>query len=211
MGINPLMLAGGLSLHLIGANLMNARSSGFVCAAAILLLSGVPAAKAEFVTVPIGGPVFPSGSGPNVLDFTFTEVPDFDGHKDLTFEGSIQNASLTSGASILFWFDWVDLDSTVHISSPQEFTLGPVGSGANAQFFTGPTALTYSIPYCPPEISVHFVNDTPGVPPGAPPVFVSGTFTYACVPEPVALIIAPLIVLMAPFALRAVKALGATV
>jgi hypothetical protein len=104
-----------------------------------------------------------------------------------------------------FWFDWTD-GFSVFQTLPQTFTLLPVGTGHNFQFFstTDGTELTTTIPYCPPEVSIHWRNLGPGG-----PVSVSGTFTAECVPEPIAFAIVPVIVLMGPLALRKVKALGA--
>lgn len=200
MGSNPLFFAGRF-ISFDWANLMKAKLSGFACAVAVLLFIGTSSAKAEFVTVPISGFLFPGES----INAFFPEVPDTIHQKVLTFEGNIQNTT-RSTTVVSFWFDWFD-GSSIVTTTPQFFPLGPEPFGF--QFFsrTDGTELTYTIPYCPPEVSIHFGNEGPGG-----PVSVSGLFTYECrVPEPVALLILPVMVLMAPWALRRVKALASSV
>lgn len=177
---------------------MKIRLCGLACVASSLLLNaGAPMAKAEFVTQPISGFLFPGES----IDAFFPEEPDTIHQKTLTFEGNIQNTSFTLPSTMEFWFDWID-DSTIVTTVPQVFTLLTVGTGNNFRFFSSSdgTALTYTIPFCPPEVSIHWRNLGPGG-----PVSVSGTFTYTCVPEPITFVIVPLLVVMAPLALNGVK------
>jgi hypothetical protein len=189
--------------HLLGANLMKARLLSVACVAAGLMLVGAPSAKAEFVTEPISGFLFPGES----IDAFFPEEFDTIHQKTLTFEGNIQNTSFTAPTTMEFWFDWVDPRFPGVVTSPaQTFFLNTVPTHNNFQFFstTDGTALTYEIPFCPPAVSIHWRNLGPGG-----PVSVSGLFTYECkVPEPIALAILPLIVLMAPLAVRRMKALA---
>jgi hypothetical protein len=111
-----------------------------------------------------------------------------------------------------FWFDWFDGLSIV-TTTPQIFelspTLGPPPFGF--MFFGGPPGpgvnppLTHTIPYCPPEVSIHWRNLGPGG-----PVSVSGAFSWECVvPEPFTIVILPVIVVMGPLVLRKMKALAA--
>jgi hypothetical protein len=182
---------------------MKTISLGLFCVA-VCLLSGVSSARAEFQTAPVGGFLFPGES----VDVFITEDADFIHNKILTFEGNIQNTSFTLPATMEFWFDWFD-GETAFTTAPQTFFLNTVGTGENFQFFGRSPfepALTYTIPYCPPEVSVHWRNLGPGG-----PVSVSGTFTAECTPEPAALVIAPLVLAMAPFALRKMKALAGSI
>jgi hypothetical protein len=183
---------------------MSAKLSLLACAAAALLLVCTPSGRAEFVTVPVGGFLFPGDS----LDVFIPEEPDVIHNKILTFEGNIQNTSFTAPATMEFWFDWSD-GLTTTTTTPQTFFLDTIPTGNNFQFFgRSPTepALTYTIPFCPPEVSLHWRNLGPGG-----PVSVSGTFTAECVPEPVAFVVAPLVLAMAPFAVRRIKTLAGAV
>jgi hypothetical protein len=178
---------------------------GVAVAAFCLLIAVRASAQGDSGSVPVTGFLFPGES----INIFIPEPPDMEHRKILTFEGNIQNTTPVP-TFMEFWFDWFD-GSTIVTTTPQIFELSPtLGPPPFGYIFFGTPlatqpALTHTIPYCPPEVSIHWRNTGPGG-----PVSVSGVFSWECVvPEPFTLVILPVIVVMGPLVLRKMKALAA--
>ena len=72
--------------------------------------------------------------------------------------------------TLAIFFDWIDPDGTKHFSPVTEFVFAP---GLPNQ-----VDLTFTIPYCPPQVSVDFRLGDASV------VRFVGEFTHTCIPEP---------------------------
>lgn len=96
--------------------------------------------------------------------------------KELRFEGIATvggDPSISLPATLYVQFDWVDPVLGVIYSPPWAF---PV---SYTPMMT-PIDVSWTIPFCPEQVSLHFATDTPdgGV------VNFAGSFTHWCVPEP---------------------------
>jgi hypothetical protein len=192
-------VAGRQEFTLLGVTLMTARLFSVAFVAGSLLLPILPSADAHAVVEPIGpitlGPV--PGPGNEFVAFYPNEV-DPDHPKILTWEGILRNLG-TLPTQVDLFFDWLNPSSgQIEFGPIAMIPLGPGGT------FSDP--ITYTIPYCPPEVSIHINNA------GQSPVFVQGTFTHECLhgelPEPSMLWIVPVLAVMAPWTVRRVKALA---
>jgi len=183
---------------------MFARTRFGLMAAIATALCGASAAWAHLVIEPIGPIVLQPVPGPgNEFEAFFPNEFDTIHNKELKFEGVLQNLG-PAGTRVDLFFDWLNpFTGQVEFGPLAHITI----NGGETQTYGGPTAITYTIPYCPPQVSIHIANVSTGG-----PVFVQGTFSHEClnetVPEPAMLLIAPALALMAPFGLRAVKKLG---
>jgi hypothetical protein len=160
---------------------MNAKHL-IVCLTAVALSLTASSAFAQggpmSATEEIGPFTVPAGEGftlyfPNKLD---REHP-----KHLIFRGFFENLDTQLGSAGDFWFDWRDPDGTEHTSPVLPIDLRPL-----QRLVVGipgvPDSrrpITFTIPYCPPQVSVHYHNGGRGG-----PVLVQGRFTHICVPEP---------------------------
>ena len=146
-----------------------------VAAASLLLLAATPALAdpLDDVIVPINVAVVPG----QPIEMFFTEILDFEHHKDLLFQGV---AHFPAGAVGILdvQFDWLD-PSGAPLLSPV-FPVDVIGDT--------PFSIGWQIDFCPQVISLHLSN--PG--PLTIPIEVDGTFRYTCVPEPSSAILAAL-------------------
>lgn len=144
-----------------------------IAAASLLLLAATPAVAQPLddVTVPINVVLFPG----EVADFFYTEILDFEHHKNLLFEGV---AHLPDGVVGILdvQFDW-----SSPTGEPLLSPVFPVDVIGDTPFSIG-----WEIDFCPQVISLHLSN--PG--PLTLPIEVDGTFRYTCVPEPSSLVLA---------------------
>ena len=109
--------------------------------------------------------------------------------KHLIFEGFFQNLDPQRGSAGDFWFDWRDPDGTEHTSPVVPIDLGPLETLTVGLAGTpdGKPAITFTIPYCPPQVSIHYHNGGP-----SEAVLIQGRFTHTCIPEPSSMLLAGL-------------------
>ena len=147
----------------------------YLAIASLLLLIAAPvrADVEPAVTVPIQGTVVPG----QPINLFFTERPDIIDHKNLLFEGI---AHVDPGVIGLLdvQFDWFDPTSN-------SIQLSPVISLNVIDDTT--FSIPWTIPFCPPEISLHLVNQSIATAPI--PIQIDGKLTYQCVPEPSTLVL----------------------
>ena len=111
---------------------------------------------------------------------------DLDHPKDLLFKGTatlLNPSGVTESLNI--WFDWYDPNSGGFATTPPEtFSLDTNGAPTPL----GP--MTFTIPFCPPEVSLHFeIPQSPVL----STVFSQGEFWHTCrIPEPSSLLLAGL-------------------
>lgn len=121
----------------------------------------------------------------NVFEQFYPNDFDLTHPKRFTFTGAVTNASVQQPAFVDLWFDWIDPrdpgGTPPHTSGIFPIDLAP---GA-VKTFTPAAPITFTIPFCPPQVSFHIQNNGPGQ-----PVIVDGIFTHEClVPEPCALLL----------------------
>lgn len=100
--------------------------------------------------------------------------------KILTFDGLVSNLQPGTTGSLDLQFDWFDPKLNQFVFSPVFTTLiipNPLG-------LPTPVRNVFTIPFCPPEVSLHLSN------PGLAPLKVSGVFTHECIPEPSSMVLA---------------------
>jgi hypothetical protein len=117
----------------------------------------------------------------NVFEQFYPNVFDLAHPKKFTFQGAVTNLDLNAPARVDLWFDWIDpITPGVPFTSPVfPIDLGP---GVSIPFGLpgGPPAIMYTIPFCPPQVSIHIQNNGPGQ-----PVVIDGLFIHEClIPEP---------------------------
>jgi hypothetical protein len=148
-----------------------------IAATPLALIVATPV-RADFeapVTVPIHETVLPG----QPINLFFSEVPDPVDHKNLLFEGLANTIPGTFG-TLEVQFDWFNPNTGGFDFSPPIQL--PVIGGIPTQF-----SLSWQIPFCPPEVSLHLTNVANAA---SVPIQVDGTFTYQCVPEPSSLVLA---------------------
>lgn len=96
--------------------------------------------------------------------------------KRLRFQGIATVGGNPSGplpANLWLQFDWVDLTGGVTYSPAWSFPVSYTPTWT-------PIDVTWEIPFCPQQVSLHLATDTPdgGV------VNIAGEFTHWCIPEP---------------------------
>lgn len=144
------------------------------------------------------GPVPPD----NVLERFFPNEFDLTHPKLLIFMGVVTNISTIAPAHVDMWFDWVDpSDPTNPIKTSPIVPLDML-PGQSLPFLPGALEpIHFLIPFCPPDVSIHFQNGGQGV-----PVAIDGTFIHQClIPEPATTALAGLAVLAAGVVLRRKK------
>jgi len=136
------------------------------CAVFAAVLGSVSLASAQVEPIFTGVPPGPPG-----IELVFpNHLPEHPDYKELTFIGIGQNNGWEFSSTLWVWFDWQLPGGGFDYSPPTSFTLAP---------FTGtPISTSYTIPFCPELVSIHFMTDSPV---GAS---VSGEFSHICVPEP---------------------------
>ncbi len=138
---------------------------------------------ASSATVPPDTQLSRPGQGISTLDLSLNQ-PASNFPTVLSFDGDLENPSFFNPAQVSFWFDWTDPDGTTHTTAPESFSFTPIMGIAfshSGEIFTRELTL----PYSPPEVSVHFANVTANINEtfvDNKPVFLTGTF--ATVPEP---------------------------
>jgi len=138
------------------------------CAVFAAVLGSVSLASAQVEPIFTGVP-----SGPLGIELVFpNELPDHPDHKDLSFVGFGQSNGFEGISTLTVYFDWQLPGGGVAYSPPETFTLLPLTGN--------PISTSYTIPFCPEVVSIHFLTDSPE-PYGAS---VSGEFSHICVPEP---------------------------
>ena len=175
-------------------------SISFRCALALVgaitlvssVQAGLPTGPPPMASTEQIGPVEvrPGGS----IDLFFPNFEDPHHPKDLIFRGQITNLSTDTQSQSDFYFDWIDplIPGQIQHSPTVPIDLLP---GETALFGLpvpdSRPAITFTIPFCPPRVSVHLHNGDPGA-----PVSVRGEFTHICrVPEPSSVLLAGLAVL----------------
>ncbi|MCA9237368.1 MAG: hypothetical protein KDA44_17965 [Planctomycetales bacterium] len=166
---------------------MNAHRLLVFLAATLLVAVGAakPAAGQIIGIEPIGDPLAPLIVVPGQpINMFFPNIADPTHPKKMTFEGTLINDDpLNHDAEFHLWFDWDDAATGgISTSPPFIYTL-PAGV---PEKLGGATAPMWTIPYCPPRVSIHFEIVGPdGV------VAVNGLFTHECIiPEPGSLALA---------------------
>ena len=119
----------------------------------------------------------------NIFERFYPNVFDLAHPKKLTFQGAVTNANLNQPAFVDLWFDWIDPADPVG-TPPRTSGIFPIdlAPGASISYGSplGPPAIMYTIPFCPPQVSIHIQNNGPGQ-----PVIVDGLFIHEClIPEP---------------------------
>ncbi|HEX5445051.1 MAG TPA: PEP-CTERM sorting domain-containing protein [Pirellulales bacterium] len=144
-----------------------------IAATSAVLCAATPAVAQPLddVTVPINTVVAPG----QPIDLFFTELLDFDHHKDLLFQG-VAHGPLGAVGILDVQFDWLDPAGGIALSP-----IFPVDVMGDTPFL-----IPFQIDFCPERISLHLVNEGPV--PGFP-IEVNGTFNYRCVPEPSSLVL----------------------
>ena len=165
---------------------MNARSTFPILIVAMACLVGAavqaqgPISQTEAI-----GPILVVPGQP--IELFFPNHVDRDHPKDLIFRGRFENMSVDQISFGDFFFDWQDPDGTTHTSPTIDIDLLPL----EIKTFGGPAPtlppLTFTIPYCPPRVSIHYSNTGPSA-----GVLVRGQFTHICVPEPSSMLLAGL-------------------
>ena len=121
------------------------------------------------------------------LELFFPNFFDLDHHKDLTFTGIFQNLDPQQPSFGDFWFDWID-----PTGMPATSPIVPIDLHPGETLTVGlPGAvrppITFTIPFCPPQVSIHYQNNGPST-----GVLIEGQFTHTCVPEPSSMLLAGL-------------------
>lgn len=134
-----------------------------------------PMTSTELITALLSG-VAPG----NVFEQFYPNVFDLDHPKKLTFQGFIGNQSATQPAFVDLWFDWIDprIPGETQTSPVIPIDLDPL-STVPFGLPGGPPAIMFTIPFCPPQVSIHIQNNGPGQ-----LVVVEGQFIHECIPEP---------------------------
>jgi hypothetical protein len=174
---------------------------------ACFFIVGAGVAKADIQIEPISALLGPPGSPDSTFEQFYPNEFDIVHQKLLTFSGTLQNLSTFQPAFVDLSFDWID---PINFPTPttQFSQVFPINL-APGQLLTIPATnpITFTIPFCPPEVSIHIQNNGPGF-----PVAIEGTFTHEClrppVPEPAMLLIFPALLLMGPLAYKGVKTLA---
>jgi hypothetical protein len=169
--------------------LMNAKHFTFALAMALSYLPstwangpGGPVSATEMITttVVVGQPI----------DLFFPNHFDLHHPKKLIFEGVFTNTNPNQGSAGDFWFDWLDpLDPTGAVKTSPPIPIDIAAGGSVAVGVPGATrpALMWEIPFCPPQVSIHYHIGSGG------PVVVDGKFTHICrIPEPNSMLLAAL-------------------
>ena len=170
-----------------------------VAVSLIALVVAVTAARAQ-----TGGPVTAvEPIGPFVvvpgqpIELFFDNHFDLDHPKSLYFTGSFTNLDLVQISIGDFWFDWIDpaTPGVVQTSPLIAVDLDPGQSrvyvAPDAPGFDPDSPLVFTIPFCPPRVSLHYDNRGP-----SQGVLVEGFFVHECqvpkVPEPSTVVLAGL-------------------
>jgi hypothetical protein len=119
----------------------------------------------------------------NVFEQFYPNAFDLVHPKKFTFEGVITNGSPQVPAFVDLWFDWIDPRDPIG-TPPKTSPIFPIdvppGGLVSIGLPGGPPAIMYTIPFCPPQVSIHIQNNGPGQ-----PVVVEGRFIHEClIPEP---------------------------
>lgn len=116
----------------------------------------------------------------NVFEAFYPNEFDLIHVKELTFLGAITNANQELPAFVDLWFDWIDPRDPTHPQTSPVFPidLGPLQTNNYGAAGALPP-IKYTIPFCPPQVSIHIQNNGPGQ-----PVVIDGQFIHQCVPEP---------------------------
>jgi hypothetical protein len=142
--------------------------------AAVGLSAGARLSSAESIVVE---PIHVLVAQNQPVELFFPNEYDLIHTKKVTFEGTLTNPTEVDGVMAMY-FDWIDPLQPGVIFNTQvvEFPVHALS--------TAPILATDTIPFCPPEVSLHFrLGD-------APVMQVDGTFTHECVPEPASLLTA---------------------
>jgi hypothetical protein len=116
----------------------------------------------------------------NVFERFYPNVFDPVHPKKFTFMGAVTNGSATAPAFVDLWFDWIDPAMPTPPKTSPIFPIDlPPGGTVPIGLPGGPPAIMYTIPFCPPQVSIHIQNNGPGQ-----PVIIEGTFIHECIPEP---------------------------
>lgn len=137
--------------------------AGAACLCAALI---APRVSAQVLSTETIGPILIVPG--QTVDLWFPNVYDPDHPKRLVWEGWTQTTGDPAAGGVTLKFDWLDPLTGGVVYSP-EFAL-PVNQG---------TAVEFLIPFCPPQVSLHFET-------GNPTGFqVQGVFIHECIiPEP---------------------------
>lgn len=151
---------------------MNSSHRKNLLALALLLASSLTTASGQVVSPsPVIGiqPIDLVLVGGQPIELYFPNLPDRDHPKKLTWQGTVDGDPAAGGVTM--WFDWVDDAGVPAVSGNYHL---PVGTPEN---------ISLIIPFCPPQVSIHFETVNPGPPPVT--FRVVGTFTHEClIPEP---------------------------
>jgi hypothetical protein len=110
--------------------------------------------------------------------------------KKVTLQGVAENPTDIDGALVMF-FDWIDP------SQPGQVFTTPAVTMDVPEFSTLNVLQTAELPFCPPQVSLHFRTAS------APVIEFEGTFTHEClVPEPASGLLAGLGALATAMACR---------
>jgi len=170
---------------------MKAKSSGSLTLLVFALTFAVQIAEqARCQTIGVEPIVATLGATPpgNVFEQFYPNEFDLTHPKRFTFTGTFTNANLQQPAFVDLWFDWIDPRDPAG-TPPRTTGVFPIDLAAGeAKTYGGRLglpAITTTIPFCPPQVSIHIQNNGPGG-----PVIVDGVFTHEClIPEPGALLL----------------------
>jgi MYXO-CTERM domain-containing protein len=118
----------------------------------------------------------------NVFERFYPNVFDPLHPKKFTFTGTVINGSQTAPAFVDLWFDWIDPSDPPPppVRTSPVFPIDvPPGGTVPVGLPGGPPPIMFTIPFCPPQVSIHIQNNGPGG-----PVIIEGTFVHECIPEP---------------------------
>jgi hypothetical protein len=145
-----------------------------------LFLSGAALAQGPMVGIEPITAILPATPPGNVFERFYPNVFDPVHPKKFTFTGTVANGSATAPAFVDLWFDWIDPAMPTPPKTSPVFPIDlPPGGTVPIGLPGGPPPIMFTIPFCPPQVSIHIQNNGPGE-----PVIVEGTFIHECIPEP---------------------------
>jgi hypothetical protein len=144
-----------------------------VLTATVLIAVGSLVARAQLTSIEL---INTTATWDHPSEEYFPNVFDLVHSKELRFEGIATVGGSPSGplpATLWLQFDWLDPVLGVQYSPAWGFSVSYTPT-------LTPIDVSYTLPFCPSQVSLHFATDTPagGV------VNIAGDFTHTCIPEP---------------------------
>lgn len=162
---------------------MKPLNSKSALAVALAFSAGLSDVSAQVLSVePISATIISVSGNDQTWEARFPNVFDPARPKRLLWEGTVEGVGYSTEAGtvvpagLTLQFDWIDPQLGKQYSQAFALTVNPTGSASPVL-----DRIEYLVPFCPPEVSIHFRTDANLV-----GVFIiNGAFTHEClIPEP---------------------------